>query len=321
MRGWIAAIVVSAGLLVAGAVHAEVPQLDGFLEQRVPEELAADGIVLAQHGVVLDVETIGDRLLVVLLDAATGAPRASTRLDAVPPDREAAVASVVQVVTTLLAAGLPPAPPPTAITPPPMEPEPAPAALAPPGGTAEDPDLAARRSAYEAEAIDFWIEGKVYQSRTGTRTAFESAPYVGVGAARHRMSTEEFYAAIGRPEVFAKKRRRHRIAVGIGFAALASLMTTFVLVSRVDPDQGLSDPSATAAICTLVGTGLLGATALVVSDTGRTYTPQQESVLAERYNARLRAKYRLPEPADEPSASLAPYVAPGGGGLALRGRF
>src|SRR5688572_20683804 len=110
MRHGIVGVIV-VGLAIAAPAWAQPAtpsDLDGFLEQRVPEELAADGLLLAQHGVVLDVETIGARLLVTLVDRTTGAARASTRLDALPTDREAAVASVVQLVTSLIEAGLPP---------------------------------------------------------------------------------------------------------------------------------------------------------------------------------------------------------------------
>jgi hypothetical protein len=54
------------------------PALDVFLEQRVAEELAADGTLLSRLGVALDVEIVGDKLIVSLVDAATRRTVAST---------------------------------------------------------------------------------------------------------------------------------------------------------------------------------------------------------------------------------------------------
>ena len=84
---------------------------EAFLTQRVIDELAADGIVLARRDVALALAPEGDALVVELRDRATGRVRASTRLAQVPSDREAAVATVTQVVATLTAqldAGPPP---------------------------------------------------------------------------------------------------------------------------------------------------------------------------------------------------------------------
>src|SRR5689334_1870732 len=96
----------AAAQLVTGqqptAQQATVP-LDVFLEQRVAEELAADGTILSRLGVALDVEAVGDKLLVSLVDPATRRAVASTKVDSVPADREAAVAAVTQVAANLAA--------------------------------------------------------------------------------------------------------------------------------------------------------------------------------------------------------------------------
>ncbi|MBK9037259.1 MAG: hypothetical protein IPL61_39455 [Myxococcales bacterium] len=76
---------------------------EAFLEQRVTDELAADGILLARLGVTLDLTAVGDALQITLIDQATGQPAASSRLAPVPADREAAVATLTPVVANLAA--------------------------------------------------------------------------------------------------------------------------------------------------------------------------------------------------------------------------
>src|SRR5690606_39358477 len=100
MKHAVLAVLVILGLTVRA--HAEdPPPIDQFLEQRVPKELATDGVLLSRLGVHLDVELIGDKLLVSLVEDSTNRATASTKIDAIPPDREAAVATVTQVAATL----------------------------------------------------------------------------------------------------------------------------------------------------------------------------------------------------------------------------
>ena len=76
--------------------------LAAFLEARVPDELAAEGLVLSRRNLALQIEPVGDKLLVSLIDLVTGRVVASTKLDNPPRDREAAVASVTQVAAALV---------------------------------------------------------------------------------------------------------------------------------------------------------------------------------------------------------------------------
>src|SRR5688572_24927937 len=96
----LAALIV-AGLATSAAAQTPTVALDIFLEQRVAEELAADGTLLSRMGVALDVEIVGDKTLISLVDPATRRAIASTKLDTLPSDREAAVATVVQIVSNL----------------------------------------------------------------------------------------------------------------------------------------------------------------------------------------------------------------------------
>jgi hypothetical protein len=87
-------------LLVTFAPRAYAQQT--FLERRVDDELAADGVQLSQLDVRIDVELVADKALVSLVDITTGRVRASTKLDDVPRQHEAAVASIVLVASSLV---------------------------------------------------------------------------------------------------------------------------------------------------------------------------------------------------------------------------
>src|SRR5678815_784691 len=86
-------------LVLMTSIAAAAPDLAALLEQRVPQELAAEGVVLARLGVALDVELVGDRCVVSLVDQTTHRASASTKIDALPADTEAAVALVTQAVS------------------------------------------------------------------------------------------------------------------------------------------------------------------------------------------------------------------------------
>ncbi len=91
----------------------DAASLATFLEIRVPEELAAEGLLLSRQGLSLQIEPVGDKLLVSLIDRVTGRVVASTKIDQPPRDREAAVASVTEVAAGLVTqyAGTPASPP------------------------------------------------------------------------------------------------------------------------------------------------------------------------------------------------------------------
>ncbi len=78
-------------------------QLESFLEQRVADELASEGILLSRLGVTLSFEAVGSRYIVSLEDLGTKRVVASTKIDALPDDREAALAFSVPVVANMVA--------------------------------------------------------------------------------------------------------------------------------------------------------------------------------------------------------------------------
>jgi hypothetical protein len=103
-------------IVVPGAVIAQPAApapLDQFLESRVPDELAVEGIILGQRELVIKVEQIGDKLLISLIATPTGRVVASSKVDDPPADREASLAIVTQVTATLYSqyTMLPAAPP------------------------------------------------------------------------------------------------------------------------------------------------------------------------------------------------------------------
>src|SRR4051812_45664919 len=99
-------IVIVAALAVSRSASADAPgnqdPISTFLERRVPEELAAEGVVLSRRDFTLKVEAVGAELLLSIIDVSTGRVAASTKLDVVPQDREAAVAATTHLVADLI---------------------------------------------------------------------------------------------------------------------------------------------------------------------------------------------------------------------------
>src|SRR5689334_18140392 len=96
------AIVMLAASTAAAQPVSDLP-LASYLEQRVVDELAVEGVVLSRDHLMLKVEQLGDKLIVSLVDLATNRVAASTKIDAVPADREAAVAATTHVAADLVA--------------------------------------------------------------------------------------------------------------------------------------------------------------------------------------------------------------------------
>jgi len=91
-----------AGTAVAQAVQPREPVTAALLEQRVPEELEVEGVVLSSHGLRLQVKQVARKWLVSLVEIATGRQIASTSTEQLSVDRDAAVAAMTNVVATLL---------------------------------------------------------------------------------------------------------------------------------------------------------------------------------------------------------------------------
>ena len=298
-------------LLFATAVaHAQEPALDAFLEQRVTEELAADGILLSRLGVTLDVEVIGDKLLVSLIDATTGRASASTKVDEVPADRDAAVASVTQVVANLAAQLTGPA------VETPVEPAPVPV---------PEPvvDTAAAEAEYREQAIGFGDAFIVTASQNHVSVRRQWSAHK--GSLRVPLSGTAFYNEIGRPDLAAKYRRRKIIkwtSFGVVVVSAGALVGVYVAASKGLDACDLGDDACYDDVekRALVGTIAVSGVALIGTLVYYWYRLHPHPIsegeakrLAGEHNEKLRESLRL-----------APYVSyddGGGGGLSLSGRF
>jgi hypothetical protein len=320
---------------LVSSVHAAPTPLDQFLVQRVPEELAAEGTILSRLGVRLEVELVGEHLLISLVDTATSRPVASTKLDDVPADREAAVASVTHVVATLAAQ------------------------LDKSGNgavkTMLDDEHKQRKEREEAEyhfkqeAISF---GDLYiatTSSTGSTSVSRSLiPYHG----GRQLDPEQFFRLVDKPDYADTFRRRTNI--GVGSAIVGGLLVlgggTYTLVKGLPPTsstycspldagymacQAAADAKdaqehADARTAATIGLAVTGG-GLVVMIVGLIVvghrSPASESEvydLADQYNAKLRRKYNMPGASLRPHfdhVALTPYTTGNTAGFSLSGRF
>ena len=312
-----------ATLLVAGfatTVAAQPVPLDSFLEQRVAEELAADGTILSRLGVALDVEIVGDKLIVSLVDPATRRALATTKIDTLPEDREAAVATVTQIVanlTTQLPSNNATA---TAVK----------SALEEDRKKREEKELA--KAAFEREEIRFNDVAMVSGTKEGTRTTLEMIPYRG----GRRLSMPEFYDAVDRSDLSASYYLRRNLGIGaivVGGAAVLGgmyLSVTKGLGDCFSTDSDYEACSEEADKWETVGLGLaIGG--VVVATAGylavrfaKPIGDREAYDLADAHNAKLRAKHGLPTAQRAKrfhEVAFAPYTGSGGAGLSVLGRF
>jgi hypothetical protein len=231
---WLVVVGVSRAALAQAPGQIESPS-PAFLEKRVPEELAAEGVMLSRHNLALRVEQVGDRWLVSLADLATGRVVASTKVDALPVDREAAVASMTHVVADLVAqvvgrAETPPPPPPP---PPPVAP-PAQQTLPPP----RVDDRAEREVAelrFKRQSIRFGTHYQLFS--TGQSVGLVRRWIAYQGELDQELEPEAFYAEIGRPDLAESYRARRHLMIG-GFVVSALAVTAgFAVMLSVGPDH------------------------------------------------------------------------------------
>ncbi len=317
----------------AVAQEAEVP-IDVFLEQRVAEELAVDGVILSRLGVALDVEAVGDKLIVSLVDPATRRAVASTKVDSLPADREAAAAAITQVASNLAAQ---------------VSTRPAPADA---NGAAvevlsnEITNMRRERDAeykFRQEAISFGSELAVYSDGKHVSAVRELVAFQ--GDMRRRLAGRDFYLAVGREDLAeAYDRRRAYAWAGMLGGAAVMLGGGYIFVANTIGDDGCdffsdtydqchSDWEATHRPYAVAGGVLMvaGGIGMVV---GTYYMYKKHPIsdeeiynLGAEFNAGLRAKYGLPTSAlqrprkSERTFVVAPYALGDGGGLSVAGRF
>ena len=353
-------------LVVVGFAHAALAQAPGqaepvssaFLEKRVPDELAADGLVLSRRNLALQVEQIGDRWLVSLADLTTGSVVASTKIETLPTDREAAVASMTHVAAELVARSerLPaPAPAP----PPPVVPSPDPAPVPP----AVIEYLAKHDRAelnFKRHSIRFGANYQLLGSGTSawtsawtsrgtsawTSTALTSPELVRrwvayQGDIDHELEPEEFYATVGRPDLADRYRSRHHIMIG-SFIAGSVIATAGAVVLLEAPHRTCSYGDPTYDTCLkdrhrelhniLIETSVvLGVSAIVCSVGLYLYVSphpideDEAKSLGNEYNQRLRKELGLPTLTQRrprlQDVRWTPYVTDRQVGGALSARF
>lgn len=329
MKRWLVA-----GSLVGslGISHAQAPgaaeTMSSFLEHRVSEELAAEGIVLSRRGLTLQVEQVGNVLLLSLVDVSTGRVAASTKLDAVPSDREAAVATTTHVVADLAAQVAGPLP----------AAAPAPAASVP--APAPAPDTHAREVAelqYRREAIHFGNDYEISVSKYGGSVHRQWVAMQ--GELDMRLDPEEFYRRVGRPDLVGKYEHRRNLMIGgfvvsgIGYAAslvaFAAMYPKRDMCSISDPGWSACEDMADARFdndlhnAMFVSLGLIGVgTVGLVMGFWYHYHPHpisenEAKQLADQHNQKLRHTLGLPVV----DVQLAPVATGSTSGFALSGRF
>ncbi len=308
-----------------------------FLEKRVPEELATEGVVLSRRNLGLQIEQLGDKWLVSVVDLTTGRVAASTKVDVLPADREAAVATMTHVVAELAAQVVGHGEPPAPATPP---------AATPPPVVIDD---RAERTQREIADLKFQRQAIRFSS-TYLVTGGGLVPVSGErnwktfqGELGQELKPLKFYEAVGRPDLAASYRRRRGamiggyVAAGIGYI-IAGAFTYAIVTNPKDcsidlPDDEfqrcLDDDSALNRRLWGMGIGLgisvVGLSVAIYYAVNRQPIDKNDAAeLADRYNQALRGRLGLPVVMHRPllrDLRLAPYVNGNQGGLALSARF
>jgi len=311
-------------VLVLGASTATAaPDLAGLLEQRVPQELATEGIVLARLGVALDVEIVGDRVLISLVDQTTQRASASTKIDALPTDREAAVALVTQVAATLASqlAAPPSTQPPVA-----------------------DHQQEVAEQQYRRDAIGFGDQVTV-SGGDGSAVHAGRDWYVTRGELKVPVAETEFYELVGRPDLAAAHRatwtKTRAFVTGGGVLLGVAAASGFAWIWKrsagvrgsADDSCNLGDPGwfeceqeADAAIArdarpyAIAGaiTAVAGLTSLGIALHIFRRHPVSETeakAVTDEHNQQLRKRLGLP------TAQITPYAARSAAGVLVSGHF
>lgn len=289
---------------------AELP-IAALLEQRVPEELAVEGVMLSRRGLLLQIEEVGTRLLVSLVDRSTRRVAASTTIDHISADRDAAVATATHVVADLAAEIA------------------ARAAPSPATDATEDRGDRTREVAeqrFRREAIGFGTEVSVYLVATPERFVAGASqrwfPYQ--GELKARLELAEFYRLVGRTDLMDSYRRRHAMMVGLywggGALAIGSAMLGF---AALDADQGTFSRLRSAALAGLCGGLVAIAAGRWLQSAPQPIGENEAKSLAEQYNGRLRRQLGLPAAARARTRDVrvVPYVSARDAGIALATAF
>lgn len=334
-------VICAARIAGAQAPGAVAPPAAPFLEKRVPEELASEGILLSRHNVGLQIEQLGTKWLVSLVDLSTGRVWASTRVDALPPDREAAVAVMTQVVADLAAQidGRPaPAPFPAPAPPRPPPPAPPPESPPQPDDPIEERDeliaLQAAEVRFKRESIHF---GKQYQIVAASNLVALVPRWVAYqGELGREMSPDEFYATVDRFDLFRAYQKRHSTMINsFAAGAVVTAVGLAISVSALSDDCKSGDPAFDDCsngkrdkLLAGLGVAAAGSIGLWIGywflSHPHPIDENEAKRLADVYNQHLRGRLGLPVVRSEPmirDLRIAPRITRSDNGLVLSARF
>lgn len=295
------------------------------LAQQVERELSSIGAAPSRYDLRLELRPVATRWLVSLV-GADGAVVASTRTEALPADREAAVAILTQIVADLEVVAIEArqrAKPPESA--PPASAPPASASRLRPDGDEQDPATAER--AFRLAALRFAarydvdaVNGKVIVNRAWV--VFRGDP-------GSPLEPSEFYRRVGRDDLAQAYTRRRGLKIAsyaLGGIALAATFAMWALtIHGFDRDRPDEQPDLLLPILLAGGVSAAGIVGGIYLE--RNPHPIDEldaRELADRYNQRLRWVLGLPPLArrtPDRDIALTPFFAGRVGGLVLRARF
>jgi hypothetical protein len=303
-----ALVLAATGSAGAQAPTPSEPVTADFLEKRLPEELALEGIVLSRRNLGLQVEQLADRWLVSLVDLTTGRVAASTRVDQLPADREAAVAAMTHVVAELAAQVVGHAAP--GATP----------VAAPADDRAERQQRELAELKFRRESIRFGDDWQL-SATSGTPTVHRRWRIVR-GELDQELPPTEFYAVVGRNDLAEAYLRRRRIARGLFIASGVGFVTLVVLGVRQLASDGESPPSLAPPFIVGGLTIAAGGAGILMSQRLHPISENDAKSLADDYNRQLRQQLGLPVVTRRAlQLKLAPYVASREAGLVLGATF
>jgi hypothetical protein len=325
-RLWIASLMIMwLANTAAAQAPGPAPVVASFLEQRVAQELASEGVLLARSKLALKIEQLTDKWLVSLVDLATGRVAASTVVEALPSDREAAVASMTHVVADLatqVAGREPPVTKPVATEP-------------PPSPSAQPIDVRTERDRQEVSELTYRRQ-QIKFGRGGDRDwrSFR-------GELEQAIEPADFYRLVNRPDLLDSYQTRRRVVIG-GLVVVAVAGAIAIVTGIEAPDERGCGPGPDFNACDAnnskhrldeaiaASSGAVVILAMCVS-TYFIINPQpidegDAKSLADAYNQHLRRQLGLPVVGAQRAPllqdmRLAPYVTGRDAGLAISGRF
>ncbi len=277
-----------------------------MLTRRISEQLATEGTVLSRLGLTVQVEAIGDKFLLSLLDTATGQVIATNKAENLPGDPEAAVATVTHIVADMVARGRTYA---VALT------------------ATEVASLAEgkRIRAFRERQIGMTPITVVGGSLFGVFSSTIWMPTT--GSLKTPMSLDAYYRLVGRPDYADRyhAQRRNGLILMIASAALGTAGIVYGSFRTMENQSGgelLSYTSVAFAVVGVVTGSYLMSTA---GESAKTHI-----ALAEAYNQKLRTELQIPDsvsarertkPTYSNRVAITPLAGPSGGGLSLAGSF